>query len=173
MNLVEVLLAGLLFGLASAGSLQVMAGLGRSLQGSNQAEAVQTQLEAELRRSQAQVVAGAQQEQATDLACDQPELLLSRLLTNAGGTTPATPESASGTLERQVSVVAPGLVRLQVAMAGGRWQRQRLFSAAAYGLCPVEGEAVGGGSVGEGPVRGGPVGGEAVGGSPLVGDLLG
>ena len=60
MNLVEVLLAGLIFSLASAVSLQVMASLGRSLQGAAQAEAAETQLEAELRRSQALVKSGAQ-----------------------------------------------------------------------------------------------------------------
>ena len=169
MNRVEVLLAGLVFSLASAGSLQVMAGLGRSLQGTSQAEAAAAQLEAELRRSQALVRAGAQQEQATDLACDQPELLLSRLLTdpapgeanaspsangdstangnddNPIGTGRATaPSSAApGPLVRQVSVLAPGLVRLQVAVDGGRWQRQRLFSAAGYGLCPPVGGPLG------------------------------
>ena len=167
MNLVEVLLTGLLFSLASAGSLQLMAGVGRSLQGAAQAEAAGAQLEAELRRSQAQVLAGAQQEQATDLACDRPELLLSRLLTDAAtvgesapsngdatgssndrnpnGPGPATAPSqrATAPLVRQVSVLAPGLVRLELKADGGRWQRQRLFSAAGYGLCPPAGGAVG------------------------------
>ena len=45
MNLVEVLLAGLLFSLASAGSLQVIAGMGKSLQGAAQAKAAEEQLE--------------------------------------------------------------------------------------------------------------------------------
>jgi hypothetical protein len=97
------------------------------------------QLEAELRRSQALVVAGAQQQQATDLACDQPELLLSRLLTDPApgeGNAPAPSAATPAPLVRQVSVMAPGLVRLQLTAAAGRWQRQRLFSAAAYGLCP-------------------------------------
>jgi type II secretory pathway component PulJ len=138
-NLVEVMLAGVLFSLASAGSLQVMAGIGRSLQGGAQAGAAAAQLEAELRRSQALVVAGAQQQQATDLACDQPELLLSRLLTDPApgeGNAPAPSAATPAPLDRQVSVMAPGLVRLQLTAAAGRWQRQRLFSAAAYGLCP-------------------------------------
>ncbi len=161
MNLVEVLLAGLLFSLASAGSMQVMAGMGRSLQGISQAKAAEEQLEAELRRSQALVRAGAAQQQATDLACDQPALLLSRLLTEPGPTedpapglgnssSPSNPGEASSTraanpapLVRQVSVLAPGLVRLQLEAGGGRWQRQRLFSAAAYGLCPSVGGALG------------------------------
>ena len=43
---------------------------------------------------------------------------------------------------REVNVVAPGLVRLQLT-DGGRWQRQRLFSAAAYGLCPSLGGPIG------------------------------
>ena len=46
-------------------------------------------------------------------------------------------------LVRQVSVLAPGLVRLQLEAGGGRWQRQRLFSAAAYGLGPSVGGALG------------------------------
>ena len=62
MNLVEVMLAGLVFALASAGSLEVMAGLGRALGGEQQAELAGERLEAELRRSQAQVRAGAQQQ---------------------------------------------------------------------------------------------------------------
>jgi hypothetical protein len=161
----EVLLAGLLFSLASAGSLQLMAGMGRSLQGAAQAEAVGAQLEAELRRSDALVLAGAQQGQATDLACDQPELLLSHLLTdpatagehangnatasgtntspNGPGMAPEPSQTAAAPLVREVSVLAPGLVRLQLTADGGRWQRQRLFSAAAYGLCPPAGGAVG------------------------------
>ena len=167
MNLAEVLLAGLLFSLASAGSLQLMAGVGRSLQGAAQAEAAGAQLEAELRRSQALVLAGARQEQATDLACDQPELLLSHLLTdpatasenangngnatgsgndtnpNGPGTATAPSQPAAAPLVRQVSVLAPGLVRLQLTADGGRWQRQRLFSAAGYGLCPPAGGPVG------------------------------
>ena len=161
MNLVEVLLAGLLFSLASAGSLQVMAGLGRSLQGTSQAQAAEAQLEAELRRSQALVRAGAAQQQATDLACDQPALLLSRLLTDPapaedqapglGNTnSPSSADEARATsatnpapLVRQVSVLAPGVVRLQLEADGGRWQRQRLFSAAAYGLCPSVGGPLG------------------------------
>jgi hypothetical protein len=40
-------------------------------------------------------------------------------------------------------VLAPGLVRLVRAAAVGRWQRQRLFSAAAYGLCPPVGGLIG------------------------------
>jgi len=143
MNLVEVLLAGVLFSLASAGSLQVMAGLGRSLQGTAQAEAAAAQLEAELRRSQAQVLAGAQQEQATDLACDQPELLLTRLLSDPAIAPGSSTSEASAPLVRRVSVLAPGLVRLELAAAEGRWQRQRLFSAAAYGLCPPVGGPIG------------------------------
>jgi type II secretory pathway component PulJ len=143
MNLVEVLLAGVLFSLASAGSLQVMAGLGRSLQGTAQAEAAAAQLEAELRRSQAQVLAGAQQEQATDLACDQPELLLTRLLSDPAIAPGSATSEASAPLVRQVSVLAPGVVRLQLETDGGRWQRQRLFSAAAYGLCPPVGGPIG------------------------------
>jgi type II secretory pathway component PulJ len=138
-NLAEVLLAGLLFSLASAGSLEVMAGLGRSQQRTSQAQAAEVQLEAELRRSQALVRAGAEQQQATDLACEQPALLLSRLLTDPApgeGNDPAPSAATPAPLVRQVSVLAPGLVRLQLGAAGGRWQRQRLFSAAAYGLCP-------------------------------------
>ena len=146
MNLVEVLLAGVLFSLASAGSLQMMAGLGRSLQGTSQARVAEAQLEAELRRSQALVRAGAAQQQATDLACDQPALLLSRLLTDPApgeGSDPAPSAATPAPLVRQVGVLAPGLVRLQLEADGGRWQRQRLFSAAAYGLCPPGGGTLG------------------------------
>jgi len=145
-NLVEVLLAGLLFSLASAGSLEVMAGLGRSQQRTSQAQAAEVQLEAELRRSQALVRSGAAQQQATDLACEQPALLLSRLLTDPApgeGNDPAPSAATPAPLVRQVSVLAPGLVRLQLGAAGGRWQRQQLFSAAAYGLCPPGGGTLG------------------------------
>ncbi len=146
MNLAEVLLAGLLFSLASAGSLEVMAGLGRSQQRTSQAEAAEVQLEAELRRSQARVRSGVAQQQATDLACEQPALLLSRLLTDPApgeGNDPAPSAATPAPLVRQVSVLAPGLVRLQLGAAGGRWQRQRLFSAAAHGLCPPGGGTLG------------------------------
>ena len=145
MNLVDVVVAVLVFSLASAGCLDVMASLGRTLQGSAQAEAAAERLETELRRSQAVVRAGADQEQATDLACDQPELLLSRLLmdgTPNGDGAPGEPSRPTGSMQREVSVVAPGLVRLQLT-DGGRWQRQRLFSAAAYGLCPSLGGPIG------------------------------
>ena len=145
MNLVDVVVAVLVFSLASAGCLDVMASLGRTLQGSAQAEAAAERLETELRRSQAVVRAGADQEQATDLACDQPELLLSRLLmdgTTNGDGAPAEPSRPTGSMQREVNVVAPGLVRLQLT-DGGRWQRQRLFSAAAYGLCPSLGGPIG------------------------------
>ena len=145
MNLVDVVVAVLVFSLASAGCLNVMASLGRTLQGSAQAEAAAERLETELSRSQAVVRAGADQEQATDLACDQPELLLSRLLmdgTPNGDGAPAEPGRPTGSMQREVSVVAPGLVRLQLT-DGGRWQRQRLFSAAAYGLCPSLGGPIG------------------------------
>ena len=145
MNLVDVVVAVLVFSLASAGCLDVMASLGRTLQGSAQAEAAAERLETELRRSQAVVRAGADQEQATDLACDQPELLLSRLLmdgTTNGDGAPAEPSRPTGSMQREVTVVAPGLVRLQLT-DGGRWQRQRLFSAAAYGLCPSLGGPIG------------------------------
>ena len=146
MNLAEVLLAGLLFSLASAGSLEVMAGLGRSQQRTSQAQAAEAQLEAELRRSQARVRSGVAQQHATDLACEQPALLLSRLLTDPApgeGNDPAPSAATPAPLVRQVSVLAPGLVRLQLGAAGGRWQRQRLFSAAAYGLCPPGGGTLG------------------------------
>ena len=146
MNLAEVLQAGLLVSLASAGSLEVMAGLGRSQQRTSQAQAAEVQLEAELRRSQALVRSGAAQQQATDLACEQPALLLSRLLTDPApgeGNDPAPSAATPAPLVRQVSVLAPGLVRLQLGAAGGRWQRQRLFSAAAYGLCPPGGGTLG------------------------------
>ena len=145
MNLVDVVVAVLVFSLASAGCLDVMASLGRTLQGSAQAEAAAERLETELSRSQAVVRAGADQEQATDLACDQPELLLSRLLmdgTTNGDGAPAEPSRQTGSMQREVNVVAPGLVRLQLT-DGGRWQRQRLFSAAAYGLCPSLGGPIG------------------------------
>jgi hypothetical protein len=132
-----------------------------------QAEAAAERLETELSRSQAVVRAGADQEQATDLACDQPERLLSHLLTdpatasenangngnatgsgndtnpNGPGTATAPSGAAASPLVRQVSVLAPGLVRLQLTTDGGRGQRQRLFSAAGYGLCPPAGGAVG------------------------------
>ena len=145
MNLVDVVVAVLVFSLASAGCLDVMASLGRTLQGSAQAEAAAERLETELSRSQAVVRAGADQEQATDLACDQPELLLSRLLmdgTPNGDGAPAEPSRPTGSMQREVNVVAPGLVRLQLT-DGGRWQRQRLFSAAAYGLCTSLGGPIG------------------------------
>jgi len=145
MNLADVVVAVLVFSLASAGCLDVMASLGRTLQGSAQAEAAAERLETELRRSQAVVRAGVEQEQATDLACEQPELLLSRLLTDgssSGNEAPGEPSRAGGSMQREVTVVAPGLVRLQLT-DGGRWQRQRLFSAAAYGLCPSLGGPIG------------------------------
>ena len=145
MNLVDVVVSVLVFSLASAGCLDVMASLGRTLQGSAQAEAAAERLETELSRSQAVVRAGADQEQATDLACDQPELLLSRLLMDGitnGDEAPGEPSRPTGSMQREVSVVAPGLVRLQLT-DGGRWQRQRLFSAAAYGLCPSLGGPIG------------------------------
>jgi hypothetical protein len=146
MNLVELLLAGLVFALASAGSLEVMAGLGRALGGEQQAELAGERLEAELRRSQAQVRAGAQQQPFTDLACEAPDRLLLHLLGESAaspGDPQATPGGDAEAVQRQVSLVAPGLVRLQVSLAQGRWQRQRLFSTAAYGLCPGPGEPVG------------------------------
>ena len=162
MNLIEMVLAGLVFALASASSLEVMAGLGRSLGGETQAELATERLEAELRRSQAQVVAGAQQQPFTDLACEAPDQLLIHLLgpaaasgsgnggSSAGasaGASPSdarpTPGSDSEAIQRQVTLVAPGLARLQLSLAAGRWQRQRLFSTAAYGLCPVVREPVG------------------------------
>ena len=145
MNLVDVVVAVLVFSLASAGCLDVMASLGRTLQGSAQAEAAAERLETELSRSQAVVRAGADQEQATDLACDQPELLLSRLLTDgssSGNEALVSPAGRVDPMQREVTVVAPGLVRLQLT-DGGRWQRQRLFSAAAYGLCPSLGGPIG------------------------------
>jgi hypothetical protein len=145
MNLADVVVAVLVFSLASAGCLDVMASLGRTLQGSAQAEAAAARLETELRRSQAVVRAGADQEQATDLACDQPELLLSRLLmdgSSSGNEAAGEPSRAGGSMQREVTVVAPGLVRLQLTDRG-RWQRQRLFSAAAYGLCPSLGGPIG------------------------------
>jgi len=145
MNLADVIVAVLVFSLASAGCLDVMASLGRTLHGSAQAEAAAERLETELSRSQAVVRAGADQEQATDLACDQPELLLSRLLmdgSSSGNEATGEPSGASGSMQREVTVVAPGLVRLQLT-DGGRWQRQRLFSAAAYGLCPSLGGPIG------------------------------
>jgi len=145
MNLADVVVAVLVFSLASAGCLDVMASLGRTLQGSAQAEAAAERLETELRRSQAEVRAGAEQEQATDLACEQPELLLSRLLMNgnsSGNEATGEPSRAGGSMQREVTVVATGLVRLQLT-DGGRWQRQRLFSAAAYGLCPSLGGPIG------------------------------
>ncbi len=165
MNLVEILLAGLLFSLCGAGSLQVMAGLGRSLQGSAQAELAAAQMEADLQRSQARVQAGVRQEQATDLACEQPEQLLSRWLMDPSAgdglgegsptanaspiTSPSTSDNGLANpsqqvpLARDVGVVAPGVVRLRLSAHGGRWQRQRLFSAAAYGLCPPGGGPLG------------------------------
>lgn len=158
MNLIEMVLAGLVFALASASSLDVMAGLGRSLGDENQAEVATERLEAELRRSQAQVVAGAQQQPFTDLACEAPDQLLIHLLgpaatsgsASAGASgnasttnAPPTPGSASEAIQRQVTLVAPGLARLQLSLAAGRWQRQRLFSTAAYGLCPGVREPVG------------------------------
>ena len=145
MNLADVVVAVLVFSLASAGCLDVMASLGRTLQGSAQAEAAAERLETELRRSQAVVRAGVEQEQATDLACEQPELLLSRLLTDgssSGNEATGEPSRTGGSMQREVTVVAPGLVRLQLT-DGGRWQRQRLFSAAAYGLCPSLGGPIG------------------------------
>ena len=145
MNLADVVVAVLVFSLASAGCLDVIASLGRTLHGSAQAEAAAERLETELRRSQAVVRAGAEQEQATDLACEQPELLLSRLLmtgSSSGNEATGEPSRAGGSMQREVTVVAPGLVRLQLT-DGGRWQRQRLFSAAAYGLCPSLGGPIG------------------------------
>lgn len=145
MNLADVVVAVLVFSLASAGCLDVMASLGRTLHGSAQAEAAAERLETELRRSQAEVRAGAEQEQATDLACEQPELLLSRLLmdgSSSGNEAAGEPSRTGGSMQREVTVVAPGLVRLQLT-DGGRWQRQRLFSAAAYGLCPSLGGPIG------------------------------
>ena len=91
------------------------------------------------------VRAGADEEVATDMACDQPELLLSHLLmdgSSSGNEATGEPSGASGSMQREVTVVAPGLVRLQLT-DGGRWQRQRLFSAAAYGLCPSLGGPIG------------------------------
>lgn len=146
MNLVDVVVSVLVFSLASAGCLEVMASLGRTLQGTAQAEATAERLEAELRRSQAVVRAGADQDQASDLACDQPELLLSHLLTDgssSGNGSSGEASTATGSMQRQVNVVGPGLVRLQLTADGGRWQRQRLFSAAAYGLCPSLGRPIG------------------------------
>jgi hypothetical protein len=146
MNLVDVVVSVLVFSLASAGCLEVMASLGRTLQGTAQAEATAERLEAELRRSQAVVRAGADQDQASDLACDQPELLLSHLLadgSSSGNGTSGEASRATGSMQREVTVMAPGLVRLQLTAEGGRWQRQRLFSAAAYGLCPSPGGPIG------------------------------
>jgi hypothetical protein len=153
MNLVEVLLAGLLFSLASAGSLGLMAGLGRSLQQGAEAEAAAEQLELELHRSEAAVQAAAQQGQGTDLACDQPEQLLTSLLAEPAGIgvpgpgpKPRGPIGRLGGDGRNGRPTQPAARREgagsrpgapETECGRGRWQRQRLFSAAAYGFCPV------------------------------------
>jgi hypothetical protein len=141
MNLVDVVVSVLVFSLASAGCLEVMASLGRTLQGTAQAEATAERLEAELRRSQAVVRAGADQEQATDLACDQPELLLSRLLMD-GSSSGNGSERGSGGAGRNGSVGGCGMA---AAMRGtdlrSAWRSSRSAAVSASVASSVRSDA--------------------------------
>ncbi len=123
MNLVEAMVASVMFVTSSSCSLQLWSS---SASWARQAEAQQqraAQLEADLLASQAQLTALAGTQIAAD--CTAASSWLAAHMQSL--------PSGEG-IVRQVSAEPEDLVRLQVATAEGE-QRQRWLSPAAYGLC--------------------------------------
>lgn len=130
MNFADVLVGSLVFSLASGSSLQLTARMGQSLlEQRRQAERME-QIDLALVAGEQALRQAAAQRPSPDPACADPAALLVSLLQEA----PATPLAAG--LQRQVAAVGDRQVSLGIVGGGPGLDRRRLFTPAAYGLCP-------------------------------------
>ena len=139
MNFADVLIGSLVFTLASGSSLQLTAGMGRSLLAQRADRERSERIELELLAADQRLRQGAAQLSSSDPACADPAGLMVALIQASLTPAPLTPASEQqprpAGLERQLEVVSPQQVRLSFSGAGTAVSRQRLFTPAAYGLC--------------------------------------
>lgn len=133
MNIADVLIGSLVFSLASGSSLQLTAGMGRSLVAQRADQERMERIEAELLAADQRLRQAAAQLSGADASCADPAGLMVALI-QASLQAPLGEPLPAG-MERHLEVVSPQQVRLSFSGAGTAVSRQRLFTPAAYGLC--------------------------------------
>ncbi|MCP9848804.1 hypothetical protein [Cyanobium sp. Morenito 9A2] len=134
MNFADVLIGSLVFSLASGSSLQLTAGMGRSLVEQRADRERMERIELELLAADQRLRQGAAQRPSPDPACVDPAGLMVALINSSQGSAPGPGALPTG-LERQLEALGPREVRLVFRGASPALSRQRLFTPAAYGLC--------------------------------------
>jgi hypothetical protein len=138
MNFADVLIGSLVFTLASGSSLQLTAGMGRSLVAQRADQERMEWIELELLAADQRLRNGAALRPNPDPACADSAGLMLALIQAPLTQAPLTQPLPAG-LERQLDVNGPHQVRLSFSGAGTAVSRQRLFTPAAYGLCMAGG----------------------------------
>lgn len=133
MNFADVLIGSLVFSLASGSSLQLTAGMGRTLVAQRSDRERSERIELELLATDQRLRQGAAQIASSDPACADPAALLLSLIEAQPQGTSSEPLPAG--LERRLELAGPQQVRLGFLGAAAATSRQRLFTPAAYGLC--------------------------------------
>ncbi|MCP9915186.1 hypothetical protein [Cyanobium sp. ATX 6F1] len=134
MNFADVLVGSLVFSMASGSSLQLTAGMGRSLLEQRADRQRSERIELELLAADQRLRQGAAQIPSADPACADPAGLMVALIQAPQAQAPLSEPLPAG-LERRLEAVGPQQVRLSFMGAGPMTARQRLFTPAAYGLC--------------------------------------
>jgi hypothetical protein len=134
MNFADVLIGSLVFTLASGSSLQLTAGMGRSLVAQRADQERMERIELELLAADQRLRQGAALRPNPDPACADPAGLVVALIQAPLTQAPLTQPLPAG-LERRLEVEGPHQVRLSFSGANAAAARQRLFTPAAYGLC--------------------------------------
>ncbi|MCP9885118.1 hypothetical protein KBY97_08265 [Synechococcus sp. ATX 2A4] len=129
MTLTEVIMAVLVFSLASTSSLRLWGSSATWSQAAEARQALASGIEADLMRRSHRLRASVARDRPDPVACEQAaEWMRSRL---AGGAA-LLPQGVHKELIRE-----GGSVWLVYKAAAEPLERRRLFSAAAHGLCPV------------------------------------
>lgn len=136
MNFADVLVGSLVFTIASGSSLDLTARVGRSLIAQRQDKERMERIDLELLAAERSVRQLAVEAPFTDAVCTDPTGTLLNALSGSSTGAPLPPE-----LERRVEVVGERQVRLVVRGGGEALDRQRIFTPAAYGLCPTQATA--------------------------------
>lgn len=131
MNLADVLMGSLVFGLASTSALQLSMRTSQSLLQQRQQAEQMEQIDLALLAGEQALRQAGYQRPNPDPACANPAAVMISILNGAAHTPLPTG------LSRQVTALNDRQVSLAIIGAGAGIDRQRLLSPGAYGLCPA------------------------------------
>jgi len=136
MNFADVLVGSLVFTIASGSSLDLTARMGRSLIEQRQDKEQMERMDLELLAAERALRQVALEAPFSDAVCADPTGTLHTALSSASSGAPLPPG-----LERRVELAGARQVRLILRGGGEALDRQRIYTPAAYGLCPAQAQA--------------------------------